>query len=141
MSLRRQARSFVLSGFVLVASACASAAGSGAITAAGSGEVITAQELSTVSAGNAYQAIQRLRPQFLRDRNSTSLGTPNGSAVSDRGEAIAVYVDNSRMGSVDALQQIDIKEIQEIRRLSASEAMQRYGSRQMGTVIAVTLKH
>ena len=119
---------------------CASAGASGNTSIAGhNSEIIEESELAGISAQTAYQAVQRLRPQFLNDRNTTPFGTPSGQA--ERNEALSVYLDAARLGGVDALNTIDISQVHEIRRLSPAEAMQRYGSRQMGTVIAVTLKH
>ena len=113
----------------LLASACAP----GRVQNAGNdSERITLFELNSITVSTAHQAVQRLRPQFLRDRNATASARTN--------EAIVVYVDDSRMGGIDALNQIPASEVVEIRRLNPGEATQKYGSRQMGTVIAVTRK-
>ncbi len=124
----RMLRSTTTIAFLLV-SACAP----GRVQNAGNdSERITLIELNSIHVSTAHQAVQRLRPQFLRDRNATAAVRTN--------EAIVVYVDDSRMGGLDALNQIPASEIVEIRRLSPGEATQKYGSRQMGTVIAVTRK-
>ena len=126
----RVLRSTAAIAFLLV-SACAA----GRVQNSGNDtERITLVELNSINVSTAHQAVQRLRPQFLRDRNASA-------AVTNRtNEAITVYVDDARMGGIDALNQIAASEVVEIRRLSPGEATQKYGSRQMGTVIAVTRK-
>lgn len=98
-------------------------------------ERISTLELRSVPGISAYQAIQRLRPQFLRDRSTLGgIAPPNPSSGT---EAIVVYVDGSRMGGTESLNSIPVDEVAEIRRLSPGQAMQKYGSRQRGTVIDV----
>lgn len=124
----------IAAGFLLVITAgCAT----GKVKNAGNDtERITLVELNSISVNTAYQAVQRLRPQFLRDRNSVAAITTSQTRTD--AEAIAVYVDDAKMGTVDALHQIPALEVYEIRRLSPGEAVQKYGTRQRGTVIAVT---
>ena len=94
-------------------------------------DVISAEELAKVDAPNAYLAVQRLRPQFLQTRGQTTI---MGSS------AIQVYVDGTRMGGVESLQQIPTNDIKEIRWLSSSEATQRFGTGNAQGAIVVTRK-
>ena len=96
--------------------------------------VITIEELSTRPTLTARQAIEQLRPQFLRVRGTTTLG--NAQTV----DVIWVYVDGTRMGTVDVLNNIGVHEIREIRYLGPAEATNRYGSGHVQGAIVVTRK-
>ena len=96
--------------------------------------VITVQELATASDGDLYTAIERLRPAFFQTRGASSLG--GGGAP----EAIQVYVDGAKSGDVNSLRQIRPSEVLEVRRLSAGEATQRYGTGHTSGAIVVKRK-
>ena len=84
--------------------------------------VITVQELATSSDADLYTAIERLRPAFFLTRGASSLG------VATAPEVIQVYVDGAKSGDINSLRQIRPSEVLEVRRLSAGEATQRYGT-------------
>src|SRR5438309_3948790 len=65
----------------------------------GSRDRITADELATVDAQNALQAIQRLRPSFLQTRGGAA------SSLSQGPQDVVVYVDQTRMGGPSTLAQ------------------------------------
>ena len=114
------------------ASSSASSSPSGAATTTRMrADVITAEELAKVDAPNAYLAVQRLRPQYLQTRGQTTI---MGTSV------ISVYVDGTRMGGTEALQQIPTSDIKEIRWLSSSEATQRFGTGNAQGAIVITRK-
>lgn len=96
-------------------------------------DLITAAELDRHADVTARQAIERLRPRFLRMRGPSSIQ----NADADR---LIVYVDNARMGGVEVLDQIHAYEIQDIRYLSAPDATSRYGTGHAGGVIAIRRK-
>jgi hypothetical protein len=96
--------------------------------------VITEAELASRSTLTARQAIEQLRPQFLRTRGTTTLGNAQTSDV------IWVYVDGTRMGTLEVLNNIGVHEIREIRYLSPSEATNRYGTGHVQGAIVITRK-
>ena len=96
--------------------------------------VITAEELATVTQGDLYLAVQQLRPTFLQTRGATSTGV--GTAP----EVLQVYVNGIRTGDVSSLHQIQVIDVREVRRLSATEATQRYGTGHTMGAILVTRK-
>jgi hypothetical protein len=96
--------------------------------------VITEAELSSRSTLTARQAVEQLRPQFLRTRGTTTLGNAQTADV------IWVYFDGTRMGTVEVLNNIGVHEIREIRYLSPSEATNRYGTGHVQGAILVTRK-
>jgi hypothetical protein len=112
---------------------CASASTGSASQTQGSTRdmnVISAQELATALDADLYTAIQRLRPAFFQTRGASSLG------VNTAPEAIQVYVDDTKSGDINSLRQIRPNEVLEVRRLSASEATQRFGTgHTMGAII------
>ncbi|HKO16950.1 MAG TPA: hypothetical protein VJU87_11975 [Gemmatimonadaceae bacterium] len=95
-------------------------------------DVIAADELATIDVQNALQAVQRLRPNFLRSVGPTS--------ITQAEAGIVVYVDNTRMGGTEVLEQIPITEVKEIRYLNATDATQRYGTGHTAGAIVVTRK-
>lgn len=123
-------RHFLLAVLVMGGAACASSGAPAAPTR--SPDVITAAELGPHS-GSARQVIERLRPRFLRVRGPTSLSNPDA-------DRIVVYVDNSRMGGVEVLDQIQADDIAEIRYLSAPDATSRYGIGHSAGAILITRK-
>jgi hypothetical protein len=96
--------------------------------------VITAEELASRSTLTARQAIEQLRPQFLRIRGTTTLGNASSADV------IWVYFDGTRMGTLEVLNNVGVHEIREIRYLNPSEATNRYGTGHVQGAILVTRK-
>jgi hypothetical protein len=94
--------------------ACASSGANGA-------NVITAPELSRSRAANAYDAIRRVRPDMLRNRNSGGL-----LFFSPRSPLVAV--DDSIAGGIDVLRSMPIGEVGRIEYVSAWKTARRYGS-------------
>jgi hypothetical protein len=132
-------------------------------------DVITAQEIVAAQVNNAFDAVERLRPDFLRrsERPQTIYGrTRAGTAATstapenateralsrDRSGLendidgpsgplkIGVFVDGSPLGDARSLKRIPAGEVQQIRFLSATDAQQRYGSGYSAGVIEVTLR-
>lgn len=121
------------------ASACASSGARGSSGPRYSQNVITAEELATVDVADAYQAVERLRPQFLVPaRRPTDMGATRSGAGGTAG--IVVFLENTRLGGVSSLSQVPKNEIQEIRFLSASEATQRFGTGTPDGAIVITRK-
>lgn len=83
---------------------------------------IGSDELQEVLDLNAYEAVRRLRPQWLRSRTS---------------EGPSVYVDGMRGVGLDGLRTLDTADIQEIEFLSASDATTRFGTNNAAGAILV----
>ena len=111
----------ILFAFLVVAAACAAGPGPAAGAPRSDPDLITEQELARYPSVSVRQAIERLRPRFLRTRGPTSLSNP----AADR---IVVYLGDTRMGSLEFLDQIMTGDILEVRYLSAPDATQRYGT-------------
>ncbi|MEW5926343.1 MAG: hypothetical protein AB1941_02535 [Gemmatimonadota bacterium] len=106
------------------AAAGAGASGAAPADSAGAGRpasgrrdlsVITIEEIQRSGAMNAYEAVQRLRPLWLRSRNATAnRGTP---------PSILVYLNGNRLGGTDMLRRMEVIPITSIRYLDAAAAM------------------
>jgi hypothetical protein len=121
--MRTKTRRFGLLGgmammMVLVGSgACASSGASG--SSGTSGTVITGEQLLATNQSNLFQALQTLRPQWLRSRAAASLSGPT---------EVMLFVNEAPYGTVNDLSGIPITAVEDVRFLSASEAGSRYGT-------------
>ena len=114
----------VLVTALVALSACAT--GGGGVTAARQNpNLISLDEIVESSAANAYEVIQRLRPNFLRTRGAVH-GTP-GAANAMEMVDLVVYLNENRLGGTDQLRQISTSDIREIRYFNSSEATTKWG--------------
>jgi hypothetical protein len=120
--------------------ACAAILGCASTTGRSTGvrpsrDVILRDELARASATNAYEAVEKLRPQFLRGRGRASIMVQGT-------EAPGVIVDDRPYGRAAQLRDIDVRLVQEIRFISAAEAQQKYGMGfSGGAIVVTTLNH
>lgn len=85
-------------------------------TGAGSGSgPITTDELQELGAPNLYDAVQRLRPRWLRHRGDRSM---TGSVSTE----LHVFMDGSHLGTARELRRMVPRGISSLEYLSASEA-------------------
>jgi len=95
--------------------------------------MISNEELTQIPQGNAYDAIQRLRPRWLQSRGVSSMRTSTP-------EFAQVYLDNAPMGGLGALRQISVGDIRQIRYLDSRDATTRYGTGHGGGAILVSTR-
>lgn len=117
--LRRASRISALL-LLLVGGACATS-GDGAPRR--DPDVISAEEIGNFVSTNAYEVVQRLRPNWLRGRNQA--------------DAPVVYVDGIRMGGVEVLRTLQTNRLSEIRHRGGPEATTLYGTGVGGGTIEV----
>lgn len=96
-------------------------------------DVITAEEIEASQAANAYDAIKKLRGNFLSYRGRTSL---NGTSSPDP----FVFVDDQAFGPIASLKTIPAIQVETIRLYRAWEAQTKFGRGLMGGAIAVHTK-
>jgi hypothetical protein len=82
--------------------------------------VITAPELAGSRAGNAYEAIDQIRPEMLRSRDP-------GSLMLFKARRPAVAVNNSLVGGVEALRAIPVDQVTRLEYVNSWKAANRYG--------------
>ena len=111
---------------------CASA-GSGSSGSRRDPNLITADDIAGIPATNAYEAVERLRPLFLRSRGKTSINTPNTQYAT-------VYVDGVRYGDIYSLRNILAPHVHDIRFYNGAEAGARFGLQNTAGVIEVKMK-
>ena len=98
----------LLAGFL----ACASSGGGHART---DPDVITRAEIYNSGTSNAYELVNRLRPNWLR---ATSAGSIGGGVV--QRQMILVYLDRQRLEDLEALKTISVEGIDSAQWLEAS---------------------
>src|SRR5678815_417116 len=107
----------------------------------GGANLITQEEIEYANVSNAYEAIQRLRPQMLRKRVGSGTGSARGDAENtNEGGYIKVFVDASMIGGTDLLSTVEATKIKDIRYLSATDATQRFGTGYSEGAILITTK-
>jgi hypothetical protein len=97
-------------------------------------DVITRDEIAQSGASNLYEAVQRLRPAWLRGGAASNL--------SGGGPAYAVYQNNTPLGAIDALRQLSADYAEELRFLDGPTATNTLpglsGRRVAGAIVVVT---
>lgn len=105
----------------LLALAVAGCASSGTTTSAGprrtDSSAISREQIdeqTQAGATNAYEIVQRLRPRWLVSRGPRSIGDQ---------PQILVYMEQVRLGGLEAMRNIDPTTVESMRRLDSSQAV------------------
>ncbi|MFO7253747.1 MAG: hypothetical protein DIU60_023650 [Actinomycetes bacterium] len=124
----------VVVSIAVVLGACASGGASGAAgeSAASAGAVaqkadqnrLTLAEIEAADLPNAYELVARLRRPWLRRDPQT-------------GAAVAVYMDEQKLGPASKLREIPSVEVGELQYLPYEDAVRRFGAGVEGSVIVV----
>lgn len=91
---------------------------------------IYAPEIVAAQANDAYEAVARLRPEFLQ--GSTAPTRADGST------SVRVYLDDHELGGPDALRTVHLDEVTQIKYLTPGQALIRWGVRYVKGVILVS---
>src|ERR1700674_800139 len=102
---------------------------------AGESQLITEEEIERSGAPTAYEVIQRLRANFLTYRGETSFDKNKSQPYPN------VYVDGQEYGPLSSLRNIPASQVATIRLYRAWEATTKFGTGNMGGVIAITTRH
>ena len=124
-------RTFVIAMALAATAGCSPATHGAGAGPRSSSQVLTRQEIaaSPYQATNAYEAVEKLRPGFLRARTTSS----------GPGYLPELFVDGMRKGSPELLKTISSSQIAEIRYLSVQDATTRYGMNVPAGVLDVKL--
>lgn len=114
-------RHVTLIGCFLLLAGCASGGSSARDTTP---DVLTASQLEDYSHLNAFDAIRRIRPQWLRNNRGQS--SILDSSSERRG--LRVYVDGMLLGGADDLKSLEVRAIHDVHFLNAREATVRFGT-------------
>ena len=145
---------------LLSMASCAPAGGGGVQQAPRTASsAITAEEIAGTNVTTAYQLVQSLRPQWVRQRGMQSLSEsthtrPVGSGKSASGDVTAnqgsvtvpnagqpqvlVYLGNARMGDLSALRTILVADVGTIEYLEPAKASLRFGGGHSHGAIVIT---
>ncbi len=93
--------------------------------------VLTGEQLRDTHQTTVFDALRRLRPQWLRAR---------GAARVSGNLTVSVFMGRQRMGNVDFLRTLDPQAVRELRLYTASDATTMFGIDNEGGVIAITLR-
>lgn len=105
-----------LSRFAILVSIVACASSGGTASARHQSDLITATEIATSGTTNAWDMINRLRPNWLKQQ---SVGSVGGGA---RTQVVAVYVDGQRFGDISTLRTFSTSSILSAQWLDAARA-------------------
>jgi outer membrane cobalamin receptor len=100
----------------------------------GTSQLITEDEIEASRAPTAYEVIQRLRANFLTYRGETSFDRTRSQPYP------TVYVDGQAFGPIGTLRNIPASQIATIRLYRSWEATTKFGTGNMGGVIAITTR-
>ena len=101
------------------ASGCVSAA-SQTGSAPSSNNRLTRTQLASSNLDNLYDAIAKLRPEWLSSRGPTSVTDATPTSVS-------VFMNGSMLGKGDYLKQVSLLDVTEVRYYEAAQASARFG--------------
>lgn len=125
-------RTGILFAMVLMASACATG-GSGPNEPQRNRDILTAEELAPLVQFSAWDAIQRLRPMWMRPGGIRNSANPAGHYP-------YVFVDGSPYGEMESLRGFRMDNVLEMRFVNATDSTIRYGGQYQGGVILVTTR-
>jgi len=125
----------VITTFALLASLALSVACATGTTTRGRSRdrnVLSEQELRENNFLTAYDAVAALRGNWLRERGADSFSAQT---------YVQVYIDSNRLGGVESLRQINVRDIVAIRWLDGVQAVQRYGiGHGQGAIVVQTIR-
>jgi hypothetical protein len=93
--------------------------------------VLTYEQLAGTNSENLYDAIDKLRPDWLTSRGPTSVSNPAPSVVS-------VYMNGTMLGKADYLREMRVLDVSEARYWDAGQASARFGMGHPRGVIELT---
>jgi hypothetical protein len=118
--------------WVFLVAGCASSGGGGGVRGRSPNVITTAELRSQVTQQeDAYAIIQRLRPGWLRPRQSSFSGQPVYPVV---------FLNGTRYGEIDSLHSFRVTEIASLELISATDATTRFGTGYTGGAIMVRLE-
>jgi hypothetical protein len=114
-----RAKMLTMVAAVLLLAGCAKA-GTRAASEAGRGSVLTQEQLAATNSQNLYDAIQKLRPDWLTSRGPVSATDPTPAVAS-------VYMNGTMLGKIEYLREMRLLDVTEVRYWDAGRASARFG--------------
>lgn len=115
---RRRALVLLVASATSLVVGCAGAATQG--RSSGNGTTLSQAELARTNAGNVYDAIVKLQPEWLSSRGATSVtdATPTG---------VDVYMNGTFLGKADYLRDVRLQDVTGVKYWNAGQAAARFG--------------
>jgi hypothetical protein len=131
-------RMFFALAIAVLPVAFAGCASGGGGAATGDRELLTLEDFAQYEAMDAYTVARRLRGHWFNTRSTGTMIDPNLGA--NNTAQIKVYVDGVlRPEGIDALKQLSIAEVREMRHLDGRDATMQYGTDHgAGAILVVT---
>lgn len=124
----------------LLASLLAMVCAIGCVSAASQGQSrssslnqLTRTDLAAANSDNLYDAITKLRPEWLSSRGPTSVSNSTPTSVD-------IFMGGSLLGKADYLKQVSVLDVSEVRYWDAASASARFGMGHPRGVIEITRK-
>ncbi|MGH7464788.1 MAG: hypothetical protein ACREK1_06405, partial [Longimicrobiales bacterium] len=99
----------------------------------GAHDVLTSDQMIAANARSAYEAVQKLRPDWFSTRGPTAITNVEPDVAS-------VYLGGNHIGDIEALRNIRPDDVKQLRYYEAGEASARFGMGHSRGVIDVVLK-
>ena len=100
--------------------------------------VLTRDEITGINVSNLHEAIQRLRPQFMRGRGASGIRSNyDPSCNCYRPDMPVVYMDRVRVGDLDQLRTINVEQVQQVVYITGTDTGIQIGTNHPGGVIHV----
>jgi hypothetical protein len=112
-----RASRFVAVLFGSLVMACSSTPSAGTKVTQASRDNVTSMEIEATSASSAMDLVSKLRPHWLRQGGTASIG---GGAITN--QVTLVYLDGNRLGGVDALRSISAGSVRSMQWIPATRA-------------------
>lgn len=104
-------------------------------------DLLTLAQLKELRVENAYDAVEAVRSIWLRERGPTSF-TKSGATVSRAdsltGTVPLVYLDRVKLGTVEEMKRVPMRNVFSIQHFNGIEATSRYGVGHSAGVILIT---
>ena len=97
---------------------------------------ISAAEMQGLNTVNLLEVVQRLHPEWLAQRNSSTSGKSKGLSMSSDTD-VSVYIGDQRAGNSQFLRSLTMGSASMLRYYNASEAQVRFGTGNFNGVIQV----
>jgi hypothetical protein len=120
---------------VVLGVACASG-GTSSATPRPDRSTITADEIPLTGTESVYDLIQRLRPEYLRQKPAQGYAGAGGPVA----PPVAVVINNQKIGEASDLRQIPASSVSLIRYYNIEEGKRKFGMQYAGGVVELTYR-
>ena len=131
--MRRRNRGFAALAFALAVTLAGCTSAGATRPRSGSGAILSQEQLERANSDNLYDAIMKLRPEWLTSRGPTSVTDATPTAVD-------IYMNGSMLGKADYLRQVRLLDVTEVKYWDAGSASARFGMGHPRGVIEITRK-